>query len=702
VSDPTINEAILQVNNQEYLVPVQHQRFDKIVALTAGVNRILARVVYQSDRVSQSIPVEYQYIFDRAPVVKITTNHAGRTVTLDGSQTFSPVGANLTYSWRADETNPQAVTLSSRTSAVTTLELPTTPGEYYFTLTVRAGIDAGWGRTVLVVDDSSQFQPVDLSTWHPAWVDRMTLYEIFVRTYSVTGKLSAVLGRMSLLKDLGVNCLWFMPLHPSPSTHGYWITDYYDIHPDYGTLEDFRKVVNEAHKYGIKVVMDLVINHTVDTHPFMLDALENGAYSPYRDFYSWNVDGTFQYLYTWVNLPSINFSTPWVQDYLINMCKWWVQKYNVDGFRCDVAHAIEERRSEGPAFWQRWRRELKAIKPDLFLLAEAAASDPRYFDKKFDSAYDYWLYGELRNALSATSGADNLNRVVTHYLNQVPENARPMRYLENHDESRFLSSYSVAQTKVAAALMFTLPGIPLIYAGQEVGDLSARGLVNWNDPNQLKPFYKKLIGIRNANSSLMTGAYGFVPAKNQNVYAFLRHDATQTFLIVANLANTAQTGVISMALADLPGDTTTTFYLNDALTDISTPVTGADLLHWSVNLTPNQISIYEFSKTPTGVNRQSAAPNYFGLDWNYPNPFNATTQLRYHIGGVQRIEIRLDIYNVLGQRIRTLVRQPVLPGHYQVHWDGQNDHGEKVSSGVYLCQLHAENFTQVIKMVILK
>ncbi len=700
IDDSSLAMATLHVKNMTYEVTIQNNQFEKTVKLDEGINKIYASVTYDNVKISRSIPIEYEYIVDHSPVVKISTTISGNTITLDGSQTYIPDGAPMEFTWSQDATNPQQIIFSSTEDPITTFEAPAIPGEYYYTLAATTDDYSGWARTVVVVDDSAH--TVDLKTWHPAWVDSMVLYEIFVRSYSVTGELAAVTGRMSLMKDFGINCIWLMPIHPSPSTHGYWITDYYDINPEYGTLNDFRQLVNEAHKNDIKVIMDLVINHTVDTHPFMLDALENGEYSPYRDFYYWNPEGSYDYLFSWVNLPSINYSTDWVRDYLIDMCKWWVQNYNIDGFRCDVAHAIETNRPEGPAFWQRWRRELKHIKPDIFLLAEATASDPRYFDDKFDSGYDYWLYGEIKNALSGTSSAGAIDEVVMHYLNNLPVHAQPMRYIENHDESRFLNNFSLQQTKLAAVLEFVLPGIPLVYAGQETGELTSRGIVHWGDPNELKPFYKKLIDLRKAHSALRSGKYIHLPAQNKDVFAFLRKDNSDNFFIITNLSSSNQEANISIPLSEIPHDTSSTFYLNDRLTEISTEVKGSDLLDYSLTLESNQVLVFEFSMIPTSVIAEKLTPYKFNLSSNYPNPFNASTTIRYSVGGKKPIDLKMEIYNIMGQKVRILIHEKQSPGNYQITWNGKNDAGIPVGTGIYICKFKSEKFVKSIKMLVLK
>ncbi|MBN1155724.1 alpha-glucosidase C-terminal domain-containing protein, partial [candidate division KSB1 bacterium] len=700
IESDDIAVVTLHVNDKSYDVDVVDRLFELTVELNEGSNVIYASAVYDDDKVTTSMPIKYNYLFDKTPVVLIQADVRDHLVTLDGSGSFSPEDRNLRYSWRQDEANPQQIEFSSRNSAVVTFDAPSTPGEYYFTLVATAGSNSGWARSVIVVNDSAH--TVDYDTWHPAWVDSMILYEIFVRTYDVTGKLNAVKSDLYSLKQQGINCIWFMPVHPSPSTHGYWITDYFDINPEYGTINDFQTLVQEAHKYGIKIIMDLVINHTGDTHPFMLDALENGNYSPYRDFYSWNPNGSFQYLYSWVNLPSINYSEQWVRDYLIYMSKWWVQKYNIDGFRCDVAHAIEEGRSEGPAFWQRWRRELKQMKPDIFLLAEAAASNPTYFNKKFDSAYDYWLYGTVKNALSNTANADDLRQIMQHHKTAIPPSARPMRYIENHDESRFFEGFSKPQTKIASAIDFTLPGIPLIYAGQEVGELTSRGVIDWGDPDDFKAYYDMLIDLRRSNHALNFGTYINVPSDNNKVFSFLRKSDQQVALVVVNLSSSTQEVSLDIPIGELPYESYASIFLNDLVYHQTTPVTVSELANYSYEIKPYLFTVLEISDVATRVGSNDTSPHRYHLYDNYPNPFNSSTVINFSIGGYSAAMTHIEVYNVLGQRICTLVDQRMVPGEYSVVWDGNDEAGNAVGTGLYLCRIKSADYVRSIKMLVLK
>ena len=701
VSDTTISQVWMQYNDNSELWPVQEGRFQGVIPLRENDNLISARATLDDGSFSQSEPVVFQHPVDHAPVVFIKTVIQDSTVTLDGSDTYSPDNATMRYRWTQDADNPEQVIFSEERQAITSFVMPKTFGEYYYTLKVSAGSHSGWARTVVVVD-SSGAHTVDPDTWHPSWIDRAVAYEIYVKSFSPTGKLSVIKSRLAELKELGVNVIYLRPIYPGTAIHGYWITDYYDVNPDYGTQSDLKRLVVEAHRAGIKVIMDYVVNHTVDVHPFMLDALAFGPDSPFHNFYMWNPDGTFHHYYTWVNLPSINFEWQYTQDYLINMAKWWVQKFRLDGFRCDVAHRIEKDRPSGPAFWQRWRRELKQIKPDLWLLAEAEADDPVYYDRKFDSAYDYRWFNALRDLCSGVGQADALHRVVQFYESPgFPPYAVPKRSLEDFDGGRFIAQYSVAQVKAAAAVLLTSPGVPMIYAGQEVGEKSDRGLVHWSDPEGLRDFYKTLVHIRRDNPAISTGRYRPVSVDNGLVYAMMRSDAADSFVVVANFNNKVVDATLTLDMFAIPPDTTFQLYMNDLLTGISTPFKPYRVFA-RLQLQPYEVRIMHIASVPTEIKSRGEMPYRFELFQNFPNPFNPVTEIRFSIGGSKPETVKLQVYNILGQRVRTLVDQKREPGMHKVIWDGRNEAGVALGSGMYIITMITGQFKATRKMLLLR
>ena len=712
VSDSTISSGILRVNSSEYPLTFVHDTASAQIVLSEGLNELQASVPYGTLLESTSAKVYFNLIKHHRPTISIAKNISGREVTFDASATTNPDGLVQTFSWSQDRTNPAQIAFSSTNSPVTTFTVPEVPGEYYYTLTCSTSRASASQRVVLLVDSSGASFP-DISFWHAGWIDSAVVYEVYVRTLSLAGNLQALARRMRTIKQLGANAIWLMPIHPgpqlSPSQPGYAITNYFDVNPLYGSLQDFKAVVDSAHANGIRVILDYVVNHTHNTHPFMLDAAKYGAVSPYRNFYYWTPDGSYQYLSTWTDLPSINYDYQQNMDYLLDVAKFWLENFDIDGFRCDAAWAINDTtiRPSGPAFWQRFRRELKTIKPDVYLVGELDATNLNYFDKKFDSGYDWLMFGALKDALTNSSLLGRLDSVLAFYSSSdYPSFIKPFRFIENHDEERLIAQYPVEKVKLAAAVLLTLPGVPMIYAGQEVGELSYRGLIDWTDPNNLQPFYQKLISIRRAFPSLSVGKYVKLRSTSpDSVIAFARVTDSLPALVVCNFTEGHPQVTLMVDSTLFTMEQGKQYYLNDVLNGKVYPVTKSSIQTFSMMLPPNGSAVMILADTAfitTGLHDDLTKPVQFSLEQNYPNPFNPTTTIRFSVGGNSLVRVTLSIYNVLGQKVKTLVDDYRRPGVYSVQWDGCNGAGSLVASGVYFYVLHAESFVKTKKMLLLR
>ncbi len=687
-----------------------NKNFSTLISLKEGPNRIYAEVPLGNNKFSRSRIITYNHIVFHNPVVKIFPTISKNSVTLDADSTIDPDATNLNFYWMQDISNPTQVVLTGQTSSRVSFTLPSNKGEYYFTAyAVNANQDTGWARAVVLVTDSGGVTP-DLSKWHPAWVDSVIVYCVFVRTFDPSGTLKAVTQKIPQLKTLGINCIWLLPIYPStgnlgPDNPGYAITDYYGVLSNYGTKADFKSLVQTAHQYGIKVILDHVLNHTSDLHPFLIDANANKSKSPYYNFYSWDQNDNFKYLFTWVDLPSVNYESANTREYMWRMARYWMQNFDIDGYRCDVAWGINSLRASGSMFWQEWRNELKQMKPDIFTLGEADADSIQYFNGKFDAAYDYSWFSILKGILQGANSVDQLDSVINMYVNSsYPKFARQFRYLENQDEERFVTQFGVADTRIGADMLLTSPGVPELYAGQEVGETSYRGNINWGDPYNLKPFYTNLLHIRLNNPALTTGDFQRLKNTTGNVYSFLRTYGNNDVIVNINFGNNSATTNISVPLNKLSFDSTSSFYLNDELNNISYSVTGTDLRNYQVSLpaTSAQILVLSNNKiTDVKNNNITSIPKSFQLDQNYPNPFNPSTVIRYALPFDSHVKIK--VYNILGQKISELINMAQNGGVHDVVWNAAN-----YASGIYIYTIEAnsisgnKNFYAVKKMVLLK
>ena len=706
ISDTTISTATITLNGIDRTIPVTNGLFSEEIVLSEGENELIVSATDSEGYTTQSRKITFTWIVDHSPIPNIVTYVDGDIVTLDASGSTDPDEDELFYSWSVDPDNPELVTLSNPNSAITSFNAPTTAGEYYFDLLVFDVNDSSRARTVINVD-SLGAHTVELND-HPQWVDDAIVYEINVRSFSSPYDLDAITARVPELKDLGVTCVWLTPINVGPSAHGYAIADYYDINPDLGTKDDFRELVNTLHENGMYLIMDLVINHTSIEHPFMQDALRYGEYSPYYNFYIWDEAGNYAYYFNWTTLPNLNYDNCEVRDYFIDVSKYWIENFDIDGYRCDVAWGVMER---NPEFWHRWRQELKTLKPDILLLAEASSMDLDLFDERFDAAYDWPFRGMLANVIDGAASIDQLNSIIEYYESEeYPPKALNFRFLENHDMERFFNRFGKQKTKMAAACYLTLPGLPLIYAGQEVGELTTRYYIDWSDPEGLRDYYRKLVAIRRTYPALRQGKFDRIPnSTSDNLYSYLRRYAKNNVIVNINFSNQSFTSILEIPIDSLGLESGIQYYLNDVLNDTTYPVQLEDLANYQVSINPYDAQILVLADTALFVGIAKAEdniPKIYAICQNYPNPFNLTTVIKYQLP--TKSELSLKIYNIVGQEVKTLVNEVQNPGTYSVCWDGKNDKGLNVASGIYFYRIairsagKADKFVKSKKMILVR
>ncbi|MCF7858503.1 MAG: hypothetical protein K9N07_04150 [Candidatus Cloacimonetes bacterium] len=330
----------------------------------------------------------------------------------------------------------------------------------------------------------------------PGWCRDGVMYEIFVRSFADSdgdgiGDLQGVINKLDYLNDgdpnsrsdLGIKSIWLMPIFVSPSYHGYDISDYYQINPDYGTNEDFQLFLEEAHKRGIKVFTDLILNHCSNQHPFFLDAYNNPK-SRYDDwFFFTNPSNTRGHNWQFRHrpsdremlnpyMPAWNVNNSQVQDYLFTMAKYWMDPNSdgdfydgIDGFRCDYVKGPPE------SFWKKFRYEIKSVNPEVLLLAEnwdGITSIAESFDNEFDMAFDFPFQGSMMEVISSGI-ASPLIRLFNEQQEILPSEAVMNRFVNNHDMNRIFTRLDEASAKLCLALLLTIPDMPMLYYGDELG-----------------------------------------------------------------------------------------------------------------------------------------------------------------------------------------------------------------------------------------
>lgn len=379
----------------------------------------------------------------------------------------------------------------------------------------------------------------------PASMEAAVIYEIFPRSFSPEGTLNGVTAGLDRLEKLGVTVLWLMPLNPvgqlqKKGTAGspYAVQDYYAINPAYGTKEDLRRLVSEAHRRHLKVILDVVANHT------SLDSVMMA----HTSFYKHDAQGKVLSPYDWTDVAALDYSDGELRRYMTDMLVYWVKEFNLDGFRCDAAGEIPT------SFWENARKELDRIHPGLLMLAEA--SKPELLRSAFDLDYSWPLMGSLNEVIEHGAPASSIESTVMREEALFPFGARHMRMFDDHDEQRALARYGQQASLAAAALIFTLDGVPMIYNGMEVGDPTEsaapalfESLKIWWQAGQLRPefpaFYSFIVPFRKQHPALLEGHLVWVHNSEQgHVVSYLRQTAEEQFLITINFSNSPFRGTV--------------------------------------------------------------------------------------------------------------------------------------------------------------
>jgi cyclomaltodextrinase len=399
------------------------------------------------------------------------------------------------------------------------------------------------GAESLPVKDVSEL----LAQQGPPWLRDGVIYEIFPRDFSPAGNLNGVTARLDELKDLGVTILWLMPVHPIGEKYRkgafgspYSISDYYAVNPDYGTADDLKRLVAEAHQRNLKVLMDLVANHTAWDSVLMA----------HPDFYKQDAKGKLlPPIPEWTDVAGLNYANPRLRDYMIAMLKHWVQEYDVDGFRCDVAYMVPT------DFWVQARAALKQIKPDLALLAEA--SKPELLAEAFDIDYSWPLLSTLNKVLIQGAPASSFKASWDESRRQFPKGSLHLRVSDNHDEARAVARFGIRGALAASALMFSLDGVPLLYNGMEVGDATESGdpalfdklTVFWRPKERppLRNIYRDLIRLRRQNPAFRSDRVVWLRNSAENdLVTLLRPDDKDEFAVIINFSSRPVAGWVEL------------------------------------------------------------------------------------------------------------------------------------------------------------
>jgi alpha-amylase len=444
----------------------------------------------------------------------------------------------------------------------------------------------------------------------PWWNDAV-FYEIFVRSFydsnaDGVGDLQGIIQKLDYLNDgnpntdtdLGITALWLMPIFPSPSYHGYDVTDYRNIDEEYGTMNDFKALITAAHARGIKIVIDFVGNHTSDQHPWFTASASNESK---RDWYLWNSNkpsyngpwgqevwhernNSYYYGVFWGGMPDLNYTNQEVTNEIKNTLRFWKEEVGVDGFRIDaVKHWIENGdQQENTAATLAWWRDLyvfrKSLDPGLMMVGEAWTSTQNiapYSDKRLDYCFEFDLSYALIDGINNQTNSglkSKMSEIISTY-----ETNQYGTFLTNHDQDRSFYRFGMDErkAKLAARILLSLPGVPYIYYGEEVGMLGQKpdedirrpmqwsssanagfsstqpwhplnnNYANYNVANQqlesesIWSQYQIWIKQRTLNIALRSGNYDFIESNNSRMFSYLRADSESNtaFAVIHNLSS---------------------------------------------------------------------------------------------------------------------------------------------------------------------
>ena len=386
-----------------------------------------------------------------------------------------------------------------------------------------------------------RYQPKEyVQIKHPEWSKNATIYEVNLRQYTNEGTFKSFESHLQRLKKMGVDIIWLMPIHPIGEKNRkgglgsyYSVKDFRGINPEFGTMQDFKNLVNKIHSMGMYVIIDWVGNHS---------AWDNPLATTHPHWYTKTRSGNFQPTpwYDWDDVIDFDYDNPDFRKYMTESLKFWVKEANIDGYRADVAGFIPV------DFWENARAELDQIKP-VFMLAEWESRD--LYKKSFDMTYSWTLFDKLKDATTQNKGIAGLVEYLSHDVNSVPKNAYRMVFTDNHD----MNSWNGTPQKnfgdgLKTAIVFTgvVNGMQLCYSGQEAGlnrslKFFDKDPIEWKD-HENEVLFSKLFHLKHENQALWNGKYGgemirVVNDHQDRVVSFYREKNQDAVLPIFNFSD---------------------------------------------------------------------------------------------------------------------------------------------------------------------
>ncbi|MFZ1533134.1 MAG: alpha-amylase family glycosyl hydrolase, partial [Chitinophagaceae bacterium] len=379
----------------------------------------------------------------------------------------------------------------------------------------------------------TRFKPVE-------WMHNTNIYEVNIRQFTAAGTFNAFVRELPRLKDMGVKTLWFMPVTPIAQKNKkgslgsyYACSDYTAINPEFGTLDDFKSLVKQAHEMGFKVIIDWVANHTGWDHRW---TKEHPEY-----FLKDSATNDFKRASGMDDIIELDFSNKDLRMAMKEAMKFWVTECDIDGFRCDLAFWVEL------DFWKEARKELDAVKP-LFWLGEFDELEKPEYGEAFDASYTWTWMHKTEDFYKKSGTLDTLFTVLKRY-DDLGDSTTRAWFTTNHDENSWNGTEYEKYGDMAKSLAVfsaTWNGIPLLYSGQELPNLKRleffeKDVIKWNTKNELHDFYKVLLNLKTNNPALRSGdptvqTFRIKTSDPKNIFAYLRKSGSREVLVVLNLS----------------------------------------------------------------------------------------------------------------------------------------------------------------------
>ena len=384
-----------------------------------------------------------------------------------------------------------------------------------------------------VMTDISSKDPI-LEHSNASWLDTCVLYEVNIRQFTEEGTFAAFEDHLDRLRSMGVNTLWLMPVHPiseaeRKGTLGsyYAVRDYRDVNPEFGTMDDFKHLLNKAHEMGFKVILDWVANHT---------GRDNAWIEEHPDWFVYDKSGEIKSPYDWTDTAQLDYDNYEMRAEMIDCMRYWVEDIGVDGFRCDHAIGI-------PAtFWNAAVYKLKSVNSEIMMLAEASVA-PGLVKYAFDCCYNDDLYGKAL-MIRGGVGASAIQKGI-ELDDKYVEGSFPMNYLDNHDKNSYEGNIADKFREAypaALALTFIAPGLPMIYTANEEGydheiEFFEKDTVKWDDEPKYAGLITELSALKTGHKALASSNrdVDFIEADNSNALVFTRTSGGDTVIYVSSI-----------------------------------------------------------------------------------------------------------------------------------------------------------------------